>query len=445
VSENKEWAKLTPIERRDERFNKWLSPPGIEFISPDAEKRYKVRANRIINALKLQESDRVPVEIPAGPFIAHYSGTTLKNIMYNPEEARKAFFKFYQEFDVDAFDSSGFGMPGRAYEIMGYKAYRWPSYGLAPDATMVQFVETEYMKSDEYDAFIDDPFDYMLRTYLPRTWSVFEPLQTLPPISSLSGLPQWLLSAATRTDIRNLCKTLAAAGDDFDDWRKVVGECSSKATAMGFPSFDGGMAVAPFDFFADSLRGTRGITMDMYRNPEKLLKAMDLVTPIIVDSAVSMSKFSPSPMVLMPLHKGDDGFMSESQFKTFYWPSLRKVFLGLMEQGLIPAPIADGRYDTRLEIIKDVPAASMMFTFEKTNMFNAKKILGKTMCIAGNVSASQLYVCTPQEVKDYCKQLIEVCGKGGGYILTLGSTVDKGNPENMHAVVDSAHEFKVPR
>jgi hypothetical protein len=445
MNEIKQWSELSPIERRDERFRRWSSPQGIEFISSEAEKRYKTRATRIIHALKLEESDRVPVEIPAGPFIAHYSGTDLKTIMYNVEEARKAFFKFYQDFDVDAFDSSGFGMPGRTYEILGYKAYRWPSYGLSPDASMVQFVEAEYMKADEYDAFIYNPLDYMLRNYLPRTWKVFEPLQNLPPVSALFGLPQWILSAATKIDIRNMSKTLARAGDDFQIWRTVVGECSRKAMAMGFPSFDGGMAIAPFDFFADSLRGTRGITMDMYRQPEKLLKALDLVTPLIIDSAVAAAEFSPSPLVLMPLHKGDDGFMSESQFKTFYWPSLRKVFLGLMEQGLVPAPIADGRYDTRLEIVKDVPAASMMFTFEKTDMFKAKKVLGKTMCIAGNVSASQLYVCNPQEVKEYCRKLIEICGKGGGYILTLGSTVDKGNSANMRAVVDAAHEDRVPQ
>jgi uroporphyrinogen-III decarboxylase len=54
-----------------------------------------------------------------------------------------------------------------------------------------------------------------------------------------------------------------------------------------------------------------------------------------------------------------------------------------------------------------------------------------------------LYTHTPQEIKEYCRQLIEVCGKGGGYILTLGSSVDRCNPKNLQAVIEAAKEYGV--
>jgi len=80
---------------------------------------------------------------------------------------------------------------------------------------------------------------------------------------------------------------------------------------------------------------------------------------------------------------------------------------------------------------------------EKTDMFKAKEILGDSACIAGNVTAAQLYTLKAADIKAYCKRLIEVCGKGGGYILSLGSGVDKCDPANLHAIIEAAQEYGV--
>ena len=69
----KEWARLTPEEKREERFKRWLSPPDVEFSSPEAEKAYKRRVTRFIKAIKLEEPDRVPVMTPAGFLPAYYA------------------------------------------------------------------------------------------------------------------------------------------------------------------------------------------------------------------------------------------------------------------------------------------------------------------------------------------------------------------------------------
>jgi hypothetical protein len=139
----KQWSEMSVSERQAERFQRWLNPSGVKFVNAKAEQLYKTRVQRLINAIQLKESDRVPVEIAAGAFMAHYAGTSLHSIMYNPEESRRAFIKFLNDFDVDAFDGSGFQFPGQVYEAMGYKSYKWPGHGLEKDASMVQFVEEE--------------------------------------------------------------------------------------------------------------------------------------------------------------------------------------------------------------------------------------------------------------------------------------------------------------
>jgi uroporphyrinogen-III decarboxylase len=52
-------------------------------------------------------------------------------------------------------------------------------------------------------------------------------------------------------------------------------------------------------------------------------------------------------------------------------------------------------------------------------------------------------VCGPNEVKQHCRELIDVVGKGGGYILDLGAGPDTGRAENVHALVRAAKEFGV--
>ena len=78
---------------------------------------------------------------------------------------------------------------------------------------------------------------------------------------------------------------------------RAVGEVSREALAEGYASFGGGMAGAPFDNLSDVLRGTQGIVMDMYRQPEKIKEAMERLVPIIVKGAVKGADTSLSPVV----------------------------------------------------------------------------------------------------------------------------------------------------
>jgi uroporphyrinogen-III decarboxylase len=76
-------------------------------------------------------------------------------------------------------------------------------------------------------------------------------------------------------------------------------------------------------------------------------------------------------------------------------------------------------------------------------MAKAKKVLGKRACIAGNLPVSILCTGTPQEVKEGCRRLIEICAPGGGYILTGAANIHEGNPDNLRAMMEAAKEYGV--
>ena len=77
MTTEEKWAELSPEQRREEWFRRWLLPPGVKFSSSEAEKGYKARVTRFIKAIKLEEPDRVPVMLPAGFYPAYYVGGTL--------------------------------------------------------------------------------------------------------------------------------------------------------------------------------------------------------------------------------------------------------------------------------------------------------------------------------------------------------------------------------
>ena len=52
---------------------------------------------------------------------------------------------------------------------------------------------------------------------------------------------------------------------------------------------------------------------------------------------------------------------------------------------------------------------------------------------------------TPDEVKDRCKKLIDVVGKGGGFIMDAGATIDEEKPENIRAMLEFTKEYGVYR
>ena len=176
-------------------------------------------------------------------------------------------------------------------------------------------------------------------------------------------------------------------------------------------------------------------------NPEIRHIFHDVQLKLTINTAIKNFPMTNCPVCMMPLHKGDDTFMSDKQFETFYWPSLRKVFLALIEEGLVPMPFAEGRYNSRLKLIADTPKSGVIWYFDQTDMAEAKKILGNICCIVGNVPSSIVMTGTRQQVKENCRKLIETCAPGGGYILAGGARIDTGDIENLRAMREAAYEY----
>jgi hypothetical protein len=441
----KKWEEMSAKEKREARFQTWLSAEGVKFQNPEAEATYKAAILRFKNAVLMEKvPDRVPI-FPLGTFLqTSLYGVTPYEAMYDYGKLISAHKRFLQEYKPDYYGSPAFVGSGKILEILGYKQYKWPDHGVPKDS-IYQFVEGEYMKAEEYPALIDDPTDFWLRIYMPRFLGALEPLANLSPFTHMWEVV--LVSAQMIPfgipPVQNALKALIEAGNEAMAWIQQITGFEMEVRGMGFPTALGGAAKAPFDILGDTLRGTRAMMADMYRQPDMVLKALERITPLYIKQGVGMATFSGNPVVFIPLHKGADGFMSDEQFKKFYWPTLKALILGLAAEGCVPFLFCEGSYNTRLEYLAELPKASCFWVFDRTDMAKAKKLLGKKLCIGGNVPSGLILTGTAEEVRAYCKKVIDVAGKGGGYIMAFGTSLDEGKPDTIHAMIDTTKEYGV--
>jgi hypothetical protein len=445
----KSWEDMSADEKLEAQFQKLLSPKDAEgndlvFESAEAEANYKASIRRFKAAIQLGQYDRVPVTVHPSMYPYAYAGMTVEEAMYDYGRCMAAYKKFVLDFEPDIhFGAAGPG-PGKFYEILDYKLYAWPGHGVAPDQSY-QALEGEYMKADEYDMLITDPSFFFSHAYLPRVFGTLEPWSMLPPLTGILEMfgVAFNFIPFGLAPVQGAYKALFEAGAEALKWAGAVGGLNGELAALGFPYLTGGFTKAPFDTIGDTMRGTRGVMLDMYRQPDKLLQALETFTPIMIQMGLGAAQRTGNPLIFMPLHKGADGFLSDEQFKTFYWPFLKEVILGLVEGGCIPFLAAEGGYNTRLEVIRDLPRGKTVWLFDQTDLFKAKEIVGDTLCIAGNVPSATLKLGTPQEMKDLCKKLIDEVGKGGGFILSNGAFFDHAKPENIKAMIDFTKEYGV--
>ncbi|OFW56437.1 MAG: hypothetical protein A2133_11425 [Actinobacteria bacterium RBG_16_64_13] len=438
------WDRLDWRERRERRFQRWLSPPSVQFASDSARRGYGERVQLIIDAVMLRKPARVAVSPLMGFYVARYSGLTLKEAMHDYQKSAAALTKYYDDFlpDFQSMPAS----PAKVFDLLGLNFVNWPGHGLA-DQTPWQYVEAEYMRADEYDALIADPSDYFRRTFLPRIGAAFRPLAGLDSFASMmeaSTLPFNILPFADPAVLAGVHR-LAEAAQEALVYLMTTGAAGADAAGrLGIPALAGGMAKAPYDVLADTLRGTKGIVMDRFRQPEKILEAADRLVRPMLDWAVRQAAMADSPLVVFVLHKGSDSFMSDADFRTFYWPTLKAVIRGLIEEGIVPALFAEGRYNRRLEVIADeeIPAGSVMWMFDQTDMAAAKRALRGRACIAGNVPSSLLALGTPEAVEKYVTDLLDECATDGGFFLQSGAVVDDARPEALKAMIETGRNWR---
>ena len=425
------------------------SPQAAAF-RPSPE--FLARAKRLDDAMHLRKPDRVPL----APLCIHFYATRVRGIsnrdaMYNRRLLLGALKEETLARNWDAAPPLGTVMAAPPLDILGIQQFSWPGGRLRDDQPF-QWVEHEYMRQDEYHEMLSDPNGFAIRKLWPRISSTLAPLSDMarmpaPPLLYLSNaytLPGFIGQMVLQSPLREIMRRALELADEAEKNTAMSRDYVAEMLDLGYPFTWAAAAFPPFDWISNSLRGLRGSSLDMYQVPDKLLAAVDMITPLTIEGAITLAEKAQVRGVALFMHRGAEGFMSNEQFARFYWPSFKKVLLGLVDAGLTPIALFEGNYSARLEFLRELPPGKIVAHFDRVDRKKAKKLIGEVVCFWGNIPASLMIAGTPQKVKDDVKELIDTFGDKGGLIVdSINGFPDESKPENVAAVTEAVMQYGV--
>jgi len=383
----------------------------------DLKVLYEQRLGRYQAAVALEKTDRMPVATGSNYLAETFSGNTKQQTIYDPEkwlQAEAAFIRAFPEVDVLRNNR----IYGPLFDAVECRTYKLPGRDL-PARSQFQFVEAEYMKADEYDLLVSDPTGFMLELFLPRVLGGFSAQGSRRASIALlkGGMAYMMMMEVMR-------KRAVALQEQF-----------------GMPQPMTGAFLAPFDAIADAMRGLHGIMMDMYRQPEKLIQACDVLVDEMVQFAITTADPLKRYPIFVPTHK--PMFLSPEQFETFYWPSFKKTMERLIGSGYTIRAYLEGDWHHHWHHMLELPKGKVLCDIDNQgDIFRAKADIGHHQCIAGGIPDSLFILGRPDEIRERVKLLCETVGKDGGLLINGGCNIPYDTkPENYRAMIDAILEF----
>ena len=404
------------------------------------ENTLEQRIARVDAAVALREGDRVPMAPKIGMAYAQTAGIDRYEALNDPRLLRPGVEKFLRTYPCDLF-WAGSGYPIPMMETLGTTAIRWPGATCGvPLNQGFQIVDGTYMEEDEYDEFLRDPSHFCMTKVFPRKHKKLAGLAKLNFHEVVEFGHYASMAAFADPEVRQALLTLMFAGEQAVEWQRNSALLRETALACQTPLGALAGQNAPYDMLADNIRGFLNVPMDLYTIPEKGTAAIGIMTEYALQN-VRRLKDTGSRYCFMPLHGGTDDFMSLEYYRTFYWPSLRRVIEEIINCGMIPYVFCEGRYDTRLEVLREVPRGKVIYMFEQVDIARAKAVLGDTACICGNLPTSLLLYGKPHEVVDETRRLLDECAPGGGFLMDCSIVLDHYKEENLEAWFDTTLQY----
>lgn len=391
-----------------------------------------VRSMRNKTALSLNEPDRVPFMPSMNNFYCLHYGVTIKEMMTHPQSLMEPMARYLKDYDPD-WVWNPVPFPIKPMETIGSNQCRWPGeYWNLPDDTPYQYVDKEFLTEDDWEEYMTDPTLFIMRKVLPNKYKNLGGLAAINPYA-MTG--HCILSYAQFANpaVQEALQTLIKTGQEVGQFMGEAMPVLMSVIEAGYPVYGAAPACIPFDDFADSVRGLMLLCMDIVADPEYVEEALQKWGDVSIPAAIATAKMAHAEDLFLPLHCGVDNFMSIENYEKYYWPTLKRTIMAAIDADLTPIIFCEGKYDTRLECITDVPKGKVLYNFESVDYKEVKRIVGPYAAIGAGMSTHTLMNGTPEQVEDEVRRNMEILAPGGGFFMSNSIALDHVSPENMHA------------
>ena len=371
----------------------------------NTEKLYQERLDRINKAINLEPVDKIPCIYMGAAFTPRYMGMKLAEYVNNPDSPVELTIAALKRLgDLDGINM----MPG-AYSplrlsMMWLSKMAVPGKDL-PEDELWQIQEEEVMTVSDYDYIIDNGWQAFLEGYFPKIIDMDE----------LKAASEW-----TKQNFEGVSKK-------FRDSGYVVTACTN--TTIPFESLCGARSMPQF-------------FLDLYRIPDKVKAAMDVILPHQIDRAISAAELSGVPRVWVGGWRSASALIAPKIWDRLVFPYFYEIVNALSEKGIISVLHWDQDWNRDLERLLEFPAKKCLLNLDgMTNIRKAKEVLGNHMAIMGDVPASLFAAGNPDDIYQYVKGLVRDIGPTGLLLAPGCDAPVNTKPENMEAFVAAAREY----
>ena len=412
------WERFCVTEAKQDRLLKGASliyklTRRRKFKDKATERSFQEKENRVYTTISLGIPDRVPVITSGMSFYpAHYAGISFADFCNDRKKCREAYLKFAREnTQFDMMFPAHMVNIGKLISLSQVDFIRLPGIHLEENVSY-QFVEKERLKPDEYRQLIEEGYEFFRRVIMPRISPLYHP-QKGWGIKLLALLIKELISFV----------------------RFYNGIVNTVECEYGLPVDSSAMFFEPYDLAAILFRSLTGISKDLFRCPEEVEEVTEMLAPLVITIFENLVVGTGLRGVVILCERAFS--LSPRQFKRFSLPTLKKVAETLIERGMLPITTLEGDCTHLFESMLEFPKGKGIINVDTGDIFKAKKILNGHVCIAGNVPMSLMVTGTPDDIREYCKRLIDEVAPGGGYIMSGALGIpDNAKYENVQAMVE---------
>ena len=381
------------------------------------------RAALITATVKHEKTERIPIMSNAWNWKVYDAGFTLSDALYNQKKYTNVLKHYFDNYPADFMFETGSRNPFVYTQYLGSDK----RYIIDDEKKIMNVVDESYLEPDEYDELINDPMKFIWEKFLPRKCpNLKQEKNGKVYIDSMYAYINWL--------------------------NGYLGYGKTLAKNYGVPLLTD--LYAPFymmngmEIMLDFMRGMRGLSVDLRRQPEKVKAAVEALDSIFepkMEGYAGPHGHNPDAAFDGAMVFIATSMLSPKQFETFYLPWLNRTKDFAVEHDKTVIIFAEAENSRFYEFLKDLPEGHFAILAEQDDIFNTKKEL-PNLCVCGGMPVELLGKATPEECVDYAKKLIDELAVDGGYIYSekkMMSYMTDCKSENLKAVTEFVHDFRI--
>jgi hypothetical protein len=228
----------------------------------------------------------------------------------------------------------------------------------------------------------------------------------------------------------------------YDHFFSTWGAKTTELVQAGVVPAVSSVLKAPLDILGDKLRGYVNLCIDLHERRDKVIAACEALMPhlfSLVSGGADPERNIPS---IIWMHRSSVPFISQRDFADIHWATLKPIIEELWARGQQLVLYAEGNWDHHLHSFAELPAKSVVFHVDKTDLAAAHRILGDKFCLSGGIPNGLLANGTPAQVRAACKRVIDTAAQDGGYVMDASALImDDARVENVKAMIDFTLDY----